>query len=110
MEIYEEIKNEICLLRLKGRLDANSVKSIKRHIEFLAKQRVIKIIMDMEQISFMDSLGLGSLVYCLRHVKQSGGDIKLASLQEQVRRLFEITNIYRMFQIFDDAETAARSL
>jgi len=110
MEIHEEIKNEICLLRLAGRLDAKSIKQIKGHIKFLTRHKVIKIILDMEHLYFIDSLGLGSLVYCLRFVKKSGGDIILASLQAQVRALFELTRIYRIFQIFDDAESAVKNL
>lgn len=111
MEIFEEIKkNEICLLKLKGRLDVKSIKKIKGHIKLLAKQRLVNIVLDMEHIYFIDSLGLGSLVYCLRFVKQSGGDIKIASLQAQIRALFELTRLYRIFQIFDDAETAVKSL
>jgi anti-sigma B factor antagonist len=110
MEIQEEIQNEICLLRLKGRLDARSIKKVKNHIEFLAKHRVVKIILDMKNINFIDGLGLGSLIYCQRVINRSGGDIGIASLQEQARTLFALTRIYRIFQIFDDPETAIKNL
>jgi|WetSurMetagenome_2_1015567.scaffolds.fasta_scaffold87895_2 anti-sigma B factor antagonist len=110
MEIQEEIKNEICLLRLKGRLDAGSIKKIKDHIELLVRHHVIKIVLDMKNINFIDGLGLGSLVYCQRVVSRSGGDIGLVSLQDQVRTLFALTRIYRVFQIFDDPETAIKNI
>jgi len=110
MEIQEEIYNETCLLRLKGRLDAGSIKKIKDHIELLVRHHVIRIVLDLKNINFIDGLGLGSLVYCQRIVSRSGGTIGLTSLQDQVRTLFALTRIYRVFQIFDDPETAIKNL
>ncbi|MBL7213920.1 MAG: STAS domain-containing protein, partial [Desulfobacteraceae bacterium] len=58
---------------------------------------------------FTDSSGLGSLVSSLRSLNKLGGDIKIASLQDQVRAIFELTRLHRVFQVFDEREEAVKS-
>lgn len=107
--ISEEKKGEIDVLRLEGRLDAASAKDIKSKINELVKNSRANIVMDLAGINFIDSTGLGCMVSCLRTVSQKGGDIKVAGLQAQVRAIFELTRLHRIFQIFDDADTALRN-
>jgi len=107
--IIEEKKDELDILKLEGRLDAASAKEIKSKINQLGKDNRIKIVMDLSEINFIDSTGLGCMVSCLRTVSKKGGDIKIAGLQAQVRAIFELTRLHRIFQIFDDTETAFRS-
>ena len=107
MEIIEERVDDVDLLTFKGRLDANSAKDVKEKINILTKENRIKIVMDMADVNFIDSSGLGSLVASLRSVNKLGGDIKIASLQDPVRVIFELTKLHRVFEIFDDKDSAA---
>jgi|LSQX01.1.fsa_nt_gb anti-sigma B factor antagonist len=109
MNIQEAIINKTGVLRMSGRLDAASVKNFKESVAVLVKKEIINIVVDMKEIDFIDSSGLGSLVSCLRLVNNEGGDIRLSSLQSQIRALLELTRMHRVFQIFDDAETAIKS-
>jgi anti-sigma B factor antagonist len=109
MNIHEEIINKIGVVRVTGRLDAASVKSFKETISSLVKKEICNIVIDMKELEFIDSSGLGSLVSCLRIVNNEGGDIRLSSLQNQIRALLELTRMHRVFQIFDDADTATKS-
>lgn len=107
--ITEEKKDGIAILKLEGRLDAASAKEIKSKINELVKYDRIKIVMDLSEINFIDSTGLGCMVSCLRTVSQKGGDIKITGLQTQVRAVFELTRLHRIFQIFDDTDTAIKN-
>lgn len=109
MEIIENSKGNVDVLTLKGRLDASSSKSIKNCISSLIRQNRASIVLDLSAVDFIDSSGLGSLVSCLRLVNKLGGDIRIAGLQEQVRGIFELTRLHRVFQIYDDSETAVKS-
>ncbi len=109
MEIVQEQVNGADVLRLEGRLDASSAKEIKDRISDLAKNKRVNLVVDMAGINFIDSSGLGSLVASLRSVNKLGGDIRIASLQDQVRAIFELTRLHRIFEIFDDSLTAAKS-
>jgi anti-sigma B factor antagonist len=109
MNIYEEIINKTGVLKLSGRLDAASVKIFKDTVASLVKKEIRNVVVDMKDVEFIDSSGLGSLVSCLRIVNNEGGDIRLSSLQNQIRGLLELTRMHRVFQIFDDADTAIKS-
>lgn len=109
MNIHEEIIGKTGVVKLTGRLDAASVKGFKDSVASLVKKEICNIIVDMKEVEFVDSSGLGSLVSCLRLVNNEGGDIRLSSLQNQIRSLLELTRMHRVFQIFDDTDTAIKS-
>ena len=58
-------------------------------------------VMDLEQVDFMDSAGLGTLIAVLKRITERGGDMKIACLQKKPRMVFEITRAYRVFEIYD---------
>lgn len=109
MEILEKKINGVEVLNLAGRLDVSSTMDLKEKIGSMAKKNRVNLVIDMNAINFIDSSGLGSLVASLRSVNKLNGDIKLASLQDQVRSIFELTRLHRIFEIFDDSFTAAKS-
>lgn len=69
-----------------------------------------RIVLDLTRLSYLDSAGVGAVVSCSKHAASSGSVMKIA-LQRQgpVRRIFEITQLERGFEIYDDAESAAAS-
>ena len=109
MKILEEISYQIGILRLTGRLDAASVKTLKENVNSLIAKKIKSIVIDMDEVDFIDSSGLGSLVSCLRVVNNEDGDIRLCSLQDQIQALIELTRLHRVFQIFDDCDAAVKS-
>ena len=109
MKLTEEIINQTGVLKLVGRLDAAAVKLVKENVETLVTKHITTIVMDMSDVDFIDSSGLGCLVSCMRLASKENGDIKLASLQEQIRSLLELTRLHRVFQIYDNRESAINS-
>lgn len=109
MEIREKKVDDIVLLSLEGRLDATSAKDLKKKVGTLTQEKRLRIILDMSEINFIDSSGLGSLVASLRSVNKLGGDIKIATIQDPVRVIFELTRLHHIFEIFDDKESAIES-
>jgi len=109
MEIAEKRIEDVDVLKLTGRLDASSAKNLKGRVVSLVKENRVKLIVDMAGVDFIDSSGLGSLVSSLRAVNEKDGDVKVAALQKQVRSIFELTRLHRIFGIFDDVEAAMKS-
>ncbi len=68
-----------------------------------------KIILDMSRVGFMDSAGLGELVACKKRTVERGGDIKLLRPVGQVHKLLVMTLLTRMFEVYQDEETAVSS-
>ena len=110
MKILENIINQTGVLKLIGRLDASAVVILKENVNSLIQRKITSIVIDMNEVDFMDSSGLGSLVSCLRMVNDENGDLKLTSLQDKIRGLMELTRLHRVFKIYDDCESALNDL
>jgi len=106
LNFYE--KNRVGILEIVGRLDAYNAPELKAKFEQLASQSPY-FIFDMQGCEFIDSTGLGMIVACLKSASQAGGDIRLVKLQDKPKMVFEITRAYRIFQFFDDIDTAMDS-
>jgi len=101
-------KGKVGILEIEGRLDAYNAPELKSRFEQLIKQTPY-FIFDMKHCEFVDSTGLGMIVACLKSASQSGGDIRMAKLQDKPKMVFEITRAYKIFQFFDDVESALES-
>ncbi len=109
MKISEDKTENTVVLKLEGRFDASSTSSVKGKVDAVIESNVRNLVIDMGGISFIDSSGLGTLVAALRTVNKAGGNIKISSLKDQVRSIFELTRLHHLFEIFNDPDTAAKS-
>jgi anti-anti-sigma factor len=96
-------------LYVDGRLDAVSAQQVKAELQELAKAGCIELTVCLGDVSFVDSSGLAALVSGLKAVRQCGGTLKLAGLNEQARTVFRLTMLERVFEIYEDVEQAHAS-
>lgn len=68
-----------------------------------------KIVMSLKEVNYMDSGGLGTLVSLFTTARNAGGAMKLANVGKHVGDLLQVTKLFTIFEVFDDAEAAARS-
>jgi len=68
-----------------------------------------QIVLDLGQISYIDSSGLGTLVALYSSARNAGGEIKLSNLHQRARELLQVTKLLTVFEVFDRAEDAAAS-
>ena len=88
----------------KGILDSVNTNNLRRDILDTIDGEVKVILLDLQDITFMNSSGLGALVATLKAVKAKGGELALCSLSEQVRIIFELSRMERIFQVFEDSK------
>lgn len=103
--IRERNHNGVTIVMPVGRLDSSSASQFMSGSPSFSGNG--KIVIDLSEVDFIDSTGLGSLVGIARKKREQGGDVRLACLNEKLRKVFEITQAFRLFDIYDDAETAA---
>ena len=65
-----------------------------------------KIVLNLSAVRFMDSAGLGEVVACLKRVREAGGDLKLAGLNQRITDLFTLTKLISIFDTHDDEPKA----
>jgi len=68
-----------------------------------------KVVLNLENLSYVDSCGIGELVAVYTSLAKQGGSVKLLNLTSRVRNLIQLTGLHAVFQIFDDESTAVRS-
>ena len=112
MEIsHQELDENVSLIRLNGRLDARTSAEVKEALQELLKDPgQQKIIIDLEEVPFIDSSGLAALVSGLRLARESKGDIVLSGAQSQAQIVFRLTMLDRIFTMHPTAEEARQSL
>lgn len=104
MIITEKTINNFEILSIKGILNASSAPQLRNHIEQSPENQ--SLVIDLGQVDFLDSSGLGVLVRIARKKKNSGALLRLANLNERIKTVFELTNAYTLFDIFDDVAKA----
>ncbi|MBV8820882.1 MAG: STAS domain-containing protein [Acidobacteriaceae bacterium] len=68
-----------------------------------------KLLLNLGDVSYIDSSGIGELVSGFTTVTNHGGQLKLLGLSKKVKDLLQITKLYTVFEVFDDEATAVRS-
>ncbi len=68
-----------------------------------------QIVMNLREVNYIDSGGLGTLVSLFTTARSAGGAVKLASLSQRVGDLLQVTKLLTIFEVFDNEEAAARS-
>lgn len=87
-----------------GILDSTKTQQFRQEISALLANGAEVVLVDFKDVTFMDSSGLGALVLVLKTVRAGGGKIFLCSINDQVRMLFELTSMDRVFEIFANQE------
>ena len=80
-------------------LDASNVMEFKRDIAPILEAQT-ELVLDLSRLRFVDSSGLGAMLSCLRQLTAKGGDLKLCGMAKQVRTVFELVRMHRIFDIY----------
>jgi len=101
---------DITIVRLKGRIEVEEgVDALRDYLNNLVKDGHIRLVLDMKDVTRLDSAGIGVLAARYLTTARRGGAIKLLHLTERTAHLMEITKLSSVFEIFDDENEAVRS-
>jgi anti-anti-sigma factor len=90
----------------KGRLDMASAPAFRERVKQLVEGGCPRLIVDLGEVSFVDSSGLGAVIGGLKVTRQSGGDLRIARANEQVKLVLELTSLNRLLQPYESLEEA----
>jgi anti-sigma B factor antagonist len=110
MKVTTRQVDGVSILDLSGRitLGEGSV-TLRDAVRDLLAKGSNKILINLAEISYIDSSGLGELVSAYTAVKNAGGEMKLLNLTTKVHDLLQITKLYTVFDIKDDEAAAVSS-
>ncbi len=107
MNLKIEKKNEIMIIYVKEeRLDAHNSGDLKVEVQRLFEEGNKNILVDLHDVRFIDSSGLGALVSGFKNAISHHGNLKLSTLQAQVKSMFELTRLHRVFEIYSSTSEA----
>jgi anti-anti-sigma factor len=110
MRIVERRVADVTILQLIGRLELEEGDLMLRdHVDGLVAEGRVNIVLDMKEVTRLDSAGIGMLVSKYLTVKKRGGTIKLLHLTDRADHLMHITKLFTVFENFDREEDAVRS-
>src|SRR3712207_4881193 len=99
VEITVETRAEgVAVVALVGRLDLLSAAEVKQRLASIVGEGNRRLIVDLDQVSFVDSSGLGALIGGLKAARQAGGDLRIARPPEQARVILDLTTLNRVLK------------
>jgi len=87
------------------RLDLSTVPVFKQQIP-VAIGEAENVILDLSNVAFVDSSGLGAILSCVRDLTASGGDLKICSVQQRVMVMFDLVRLPKIIGIHEDVDAA----
>jgi anti-sigma B factor antagonist len=101
---------DVTVIDAVGRITLGEGASMFRDIiRDLAAKGNQKLLLNLSEVSYIDSSGIGELVSGFTTVTNHGGVLKLLGLNKRVKDLLQITKLYTVFEVFEDEATAVRS-
>lgn len=110
MQIEERQVGDVVILELKGRLTIGEGDELLRDkINSMLQQGHRKLLLNLGEVPYVDSAGLGQMVSTLSTVKRQGGSLKLLHLTKRIQDLLSITKLLTVFDAFDSEQEALDS-
>lgn len=106
VEIKSANGGSAMVYRLRGSLDLATAPSMRAALLEAANAGKHEIIVDLTQVEFLDSTGLGALIGAHRRAVENGGHVRLIVNEGQILRLLTITGLMRIFAVFGSVEDA----
>jgi anti-sigma B factor antagonist len=94
------------VVRIDGRLDLVTAGEAKQQMVEAIEGGQRRLVLDMAQVEFVDSSGLGAIVGVLKAARQAGGDVRIASPTGQLRSILELTMLDRVVHPYESVEEA----
>ena len=110
IKITNKNVNDVAVLGIAGRITiGEETKQFRDSSRGTVNDGKNRILLDLGEVSYIDSTGLGEFVSSLSHVKGNGGQLKLLNLTKKVHDLLQITKLATVFEIFEDESAAVES-
>ena len=110
VQVTNRVVGDVSVVDVVGRITlGEGASALRENIRGLVGKGNKKILLNLNDVSYIDSSGIGELVSGFTTVTNQGGVLKLLGLTKRVKDLLQITKLYTVFEVFDDEATAVRS-
>jgi len=106
MAFQVQKSDDVTVVDVDGQLIVGNRQELKQRVLQELEQGERKFVIDFAQTGYIDSSGLGVLVSLSKKIREQGGELRLSSLNEDLRTLFELTKLDTLFKIADTRDEA----
>lgn len=101
MKLTTDMQSGIFIVRIAGELDLSSVNEFRQTVDkVLDNQRSKYLLMNLEQLTFIDSSGLGAILGRYKKVNLLGGRILVTNVKPQITRIFELSGLLKILAVY----------
>ena len=109
MGVY--VKKDILILRLKGELDDVSVTDLRTRISnYIENYKINHLVLNLAELSFMDSSGIGFIIGRYHQLKKKSGDVTLSNINTKIERIIYISGLAKICKIRETEEAVVTAL
>ncbi len=94
------------VVAVAGEIDVYTSPLLQERLVEVLREGISSIVLDLSEVTFLDSTGLGVLITGLKRCRSAGGDLSLVTAQPNVLKVLEITGLNDVFQIHDSVDDA----
>jgi anti-sigma B factor antagonist len=106
----EHLDGRAHLIALEGEADLYTAPELKRELQDVIDQGADSVIVDLTETTFIDSTTLGVLIGGVKRLRPKGGSVSLICTDPNIRKIFEITLLDRVFPIYETRSEAMQQL
>ncbi len=110
LEIKAVKDERTSIIRIKGDVDLYSSPKVRSQIVSLITKKNNNLLVDLSQVTYMDSSGVATLVEALQIINRVGGKLKLFSLGQAIKDVFELSRLDKVFDICQNEQQALEDL
>ena len=110
MKISYEDHDTTSVITVSGEMTGDHAQTFRRVCEERLQVGIKSVVLDLEYVTLIDSLGLEVLLWLIEAASEGGGHVRLVRVDPTVRKIMEITRLERRFSMYDTIESAAKSL
>ena len=110
MKIKAYTKNNIGVLEISAKILGDSdAPNLQVQVKDLIARGINNIILDLEAVRLINSIGIGNIMLCMTSVKKAGGQLKLTAVAEKIIDILALMEIDQLFDIYENIESAVAS-
>ena len=109
MDIKIEVIDGVNLVILEGEVNVTNAMELKKAFGDALKGGAMKVLVDFEKVSFIDSSGLAVLIELVNLLQEVKGKLQLCNVNRKIKGIFEITKIHKMIDIYESRDMALTS-
>lgn len=99
----------VARVKIDGYLDSSTFPRLREHLDQLIQDQQYNCLLDLSDLDYISSAGLGVLMQMLRQVRENNGDLKIINMSEKIERVFNLLGFSRLMRVYESEEEALRS-